>query len=233
MKSQTCNVLAASRIWTPGIEERLSQRTGTPFVLISEKERLNVAELTKLGPQRVFLPHWSFKIPEELHTAFECVIFHMTDVPFGRGGSPLQNLIARGIYDTKITALRCAVEMDAGPVYLKRPFSLANGTAQQLLTAATHLNEDMIVEIVKTNSVPQPQRGTPVVFKRRGPADSDLTAASSIQQAYDFIRMLEADGYSPAFLEVGELRYEFSAAVLDGTEVRAQVTITRRRESRE
>jgi len=28
----------------------------------------------------------------------------MTDLPFGRGGSPFQNLIARGIYDTKIIA---------------------------------------------------------------------------------------------------------------------------------
>ncbi len=26
---------------------------------------------------------------------FECVCFHMTDVPYGRGGSPLQNLIIR------------------------------------------------------------------------------------------------------------------------------------------
>ena len=51
----------------------------------------------------------------------------MTDVPFGRGGSPLQNLISRGIYETKISAFRCVAEMDAGPVYPKRPFSLAEG----------------------------------------------------------------------------------------------------------
>jgi methionyl-tRNA formyltransferase len=69
------------------------------------------------APRYVFFAHWSWKIPRAVYEAHECVIFHMTDVPFGRGGSPLQNLISRGIYETKLSALRCVEEMDAGPVY--------------------------------------------------------------------------------------------------------------------
>ncbi len=37
---------------------------------------------------------------------------HMTDVPYGRGGSPLQNLIARGHTSTKLTAMRMTAEVD-------------------------------------------------------------------------------------------------------------------------
>ncbi len=48
---------------------------------------------------------------------FNCVVFHMTDLPFGRGGSPLQNLISRGIYKTKISAIKVVKEIDAGPIY--------------------------------------------------------------------------------------------------------------------
>ena len=32
---------------------------------------------------------------QEIHENYKCIIFHMTDLPFGRGGSPLQNLISR------------------------------------------------------------------------------------------------------------------------------------------
>ena len=43
----------------------------------------------------------------------------MTDLPYGRGGSPLQNLIARGFLETKISAILVEKQLDAGPVYLK------------------------------------------------------------------------------------------------------------------
>ena len=64
---------------------------------IAAPAELTRAALEQAKPRYVFFPHWSHIIPEDIHGAFECVIFHMTDLPFGRGGSPLQNLIARGI----------------------------------------------------------------------------------------------------------------------------------------
>ena len=44
----------------------------------------------------------------------------MTDLPYGRGGSPLQNLIINGHKETMMSALRCVQELDAGPIYLKK-----------------------------------------------------------------------------------------------------------------
>jgi hypothetical protein len=60
----------------------------------------------------------------------------MTDVPFGRGGSPLQNLIVRGRRETKLTALRMSREFDAGPVYMKEPLSLEGGAEEIYLGSA-------------------------------------------------------------------------------------------------
>ena len=48
----------------------------------------------------------------------------MTDVPYGRGGSPLQHLILAGHRETKVSALRMVEAFDAGPVYLKAPMDL-------------------------------------------------------------------------------------------------------------
>ena len=42
----------------------------------------------------------------------------MTDLPFGRGGSPLQNLIVRGYKETMLSAIKCVGEVDAGPIYI-------------------------------------------------------------------------------------------------------------------
>ena len=95
-------VLACSRLWRRDLAERVAKLTGRRCELITERAELNVQRLSELNPEWVFLPHWSHLVPREVHERWPCVIFHMTDLPFGRGGSPLQNLIARGIYETKI-----------------------------------------------------------------------------------------------------------------------------------
>ena len=61
-------------------------------------------------------------IPSKIYQKFETIIFHMTDVPFGRGGSPLQNLIIRGYKISKLSAIKCTKKIDGGPVYLKKIF---------------------------------------------------------------------------------------------------------------
>src|SRR5467141_918583 len=112
-------VVVSARPWNTRLLAALEQRTAYSFELISDPQDLSLERLSSLSPRFVFFPHWSHRIPPSIYKQFECVIFHMTDLPFGRGGSPLQNLIARGIYETKICAIRCIEELDAGPIYLK------------------------------------------------------------------------------------------------------------------
>lgn len=217
-------VVAASRVWRPQMASEVTRRTGVSCSMITTKEELTAEFLAAVKPDFVFFPHWSYIIPPAIHRQYECVIFHMTDVPFGRGGSPLQNLIVRGVTETKISALRCVDELDGGPVYLKRPLSL-QGTAQDIYCQANRVIEDMIVEILERRPAPQPQEGVPVVFRRRKPAEGNVAGLDSPEAVYDMIRMLDAEGYPAAFLEVGNLRLEFSRAVLRGDVVRADVSI--------
>jgi methionyl-tRNA formyltransferase len=222
------HVLAASRKGYAGLIPALDQATGDRFTLIEERAGFTVEVLERIAPRFVFLPHWSYLIPPEIHERFECVIFHMTDLPFGRGGSPLQNLISRGIYETKVSALRCVRELDAGPIYLKRPLSL-HGNAEEIFLRGAELVREMIVDIVRTTPEPQPQQGEVVSFSRRRPEQSDIAALTDLRQVYDYIRMLDADGYPPAFIEVGGLRLEFSRAALKEGEIVADVRICERK----
>lgn len=224
LKNNPC-VIASHRSWNRNIANRLQENLNLEFILISDPDLLTFEHIQKIQPQYVFFPHWSYRIPEAIFTNFECVVFHMTDLPFGRGGSPLQNLITRGIYETKITALRCGKELDAGDIYLKKPLSLY-GSAEEIFIRASQIIEEMIAEIIENQYTPTPQEGEPKVFKRRKPQQSDLQGAISLQDVFDRIRMLDAEGYPHAFIQVGLLRFEFTRASLKTDSVLADVKIT-------
>jgi methionyl-tRNA formyltransferase len=207
------------------LERALGTRAGWNVVRLRDRAALSSAHLADLQAEWIFLPHWSWLIPADVYEAFACVVFHMTDLPYGRGGSPLQNLIVRGHRDTMLSALRCSAGLDTGPVYLKRRLSLA-GTAEEIFARAAGLMEDMIIEIVVTGCLPQPQTGEVVTFHRRTPAQSDISGLTSLEAVHDHIRMLDADGYPPAFVQVGGLRFEFKGSRASDGELHADVRIT-------
>lgn len=208
--------------------ERLRERLDEYSVVrLRSRTELSLRTLERIKPTLLFFPHWSWLIPEEIHQRFECVIFHMTDVPYGRGGSPLQNLIVRGHRHTVLSAMRCVKEVDAGPVYLKAPLSL-EGTAEEILNRAAALMEETIVEILNNRPNPVPQDGEVVEFKRRRPEDGNLAPLVELQQVNDYIRMLDAEGYPPAFLETGHFHFEFKDARLSEGCVEAIVRIRKK-----
>ncbi|MBP2316063.1 hypothetical protein [Azospirillum soli] len=216
--------VATVKPWNIDAFHRRSPSLLGQWSLIERPEDLTTDRLQALGVRYVFFPHWSWKVPADVLAAVECVCFHMADVPYGRGGSPLQNLIQRGHRDTMLTALRMVDELDAGPVYLKRPLSLS-GRAQDIFERMADLAWDMIAEIVALEPVPTPQQGTPVLFTRRKPEDSRLPDMADLDALYDHIRMLDAESYPHAFLDHGSLRLEFSDARRQDGAVTATVTI--------
>jgi methionyl-tRNA formyltransferase len=218
-------VIASTRPWNRDLATRLAARVDARFTLMATTAELTRAALEQIAPRAVFFPHWSHIIPEDIHGAFECIIFHMTDLPFGRGGSPLQNLLARGFDKTKISALRCEKGLDTGPVYLKHDLSL-EGSAEEIFLRADRIIEDMIVEMIETQPPAQPQTGEATLFKRRTPDMSNLKDVKTLDEAYDLIRMLDADGYPRAFLDVGPLRLEFSRTTRKAGGLAANVSIT-------
>ncbi|MCK4589149.1 MAG: methionyl-tRNA formyltransferase [Nanoarchaeota archaeon] len=196
------------------------------WILIEKKEDLKYDLINKINPKYIFFPHWSWIIPEEIYKNLECIVFHMTDLPFGRGGSPLQNLIARGIYETKISAIKVVGELDAGDVYYKEPLSLKNGKAEDIFKKASAIIFDkMIPSIINKNIIPKKQTGEVVIFKRRTPEQSNMSNLNDLNQVYNYIRMLDAEGYLRAFLETDNLRIEFNNAQISNDDIQANCII--------
>ena len=223
------NVIVSNKEWNRQLAAELTRATGAETVYICDKKLVTFEYLSKLQPQFIFFPHWSDMIPAEVYENFECIVFHMTDLPFGRGGSPLQNLIVQGVKETKLSAIRCVRELDAGDIYLKKDLSLY-GTAEEIFLRARELIADMMKEIIKKKIIPQPQAGKPVIFRRRHPEEGNVGGLTKLETVFDYIRMLDADGYPKAFADIGRLHFEFERASLRDEEIIADVKITMRDE---
>ncbi|HHT9112412.1 MAG: methionyl-tRNA formyltransferase [Planctomycetes bacterium] len=225
-------VIAFSHERYHNIFSNMPKCAGREFIILNGKDALTFEKLSEIKPKYVFFPHWSYIIPSEIYENFECIIFHMTDVPFGRGGSPLQNLISRGIYETKISALKCSTVIDAGPVYIKRPLSLY-GSAEEIYLRAGKLIKEMMIEIIEKEPVPDEQKGEPIYFARRKPDDGNITPLKELNEVYDYIRMLDADGYPNAFLETEYFKLEFQRPALKSGKLVADVIITQKQKDKD
>ena len=219
-------VVAAVHTWNRRVFNDVLVHYPGEWLLIDQPQDLTAARLAAIRPRYVFLLHWSWRVPTAVLATAECIGFHMTDLPYGRGGSPLQNLIVRGHRSTMLSAFRMVDEMDAGPIYAKAPLGL-DGCAEDIYVRAAGLAATLIAGSAESEPVPTPQTGDVVTFARRTPAESRLPENATPEQAYDFIRMLDATGYPPAFVEHGEWRCEFSHAQLEGDELRADVRLVR------
>lgn len=212
--SKEAIVIATTKSWNKKNALVFKERFGEKYdtFILTEKNELIYETLKTIQPQYVFFPHWSWIIPEYIFQRFNCVVFHMTDLPYGRGGSPLQNLIMRNTYETKISALKVDDGVDTGKIYMKTPFSVGLGSAEEILRKASQvIFFEMIPQILLTNPIPYSQSGKVKIFKRRKPEESDIKKAllRSLDDWYDFVRMLDGEGYPNAFLKVGSFKVTF------------------------
>ena len=198
------------------------------FTIITEKYELTCDVLAAIKPKYIFFPHWSWIIPADIYKNFECVVFHMTDLPFGRGGSPLQNLLVRGIYKTKISAIRVGRGMDTGPVYCKEPVDISEGNAEEILRKVSDIVFlKMIPRFLEEDMEPKAQEGEPVEFRRRIPAHSEIPDGLSQRQIYDYIRMLDGEGYPTAYKRMSDGKIYYRNARYNGDIVYADAEFRR------
>ncbi len=220
-------IVASCKSWhRSGFDESARREEGR-WIWVESPDDLLRSVKEASGLRYIFFLHWNWHVPVEIWSRYECVCFHMTDVPYGRGGSPLQNLIAAGHKSTKLSALRMVDEMDAGPVYAKREMPL-EGRAEEIYIRAGMLSFELILWMISVEPAAAPQQGEVVSFTRRKPGQSVLAQEGELHQVYDHIRMLDAPTYPLAFVEHGNFRLEFSNAQLLGDEVIARVVIRKK-----
>jgi len=210
-------IYCAYREWSLKLFQRFDQSL---FYLVDSKDKLTLELCEEIDPEYIFFPDWSWKVPKEITSRYKCVIFHESNVPKFRGGSPIQNQIIRGIKKTKHTALFMTDEIDAGDILLQRDLDLTLQLDDMFVQIAENVYE-MIEKISSGEFKPKEQNGKPTYYKRRKPEESELDMNMPIEKIYDFIRML-ADPYPNAFIKVGNKKIIFKRAQFENGIIKFQ-----------
>lgn len=139
-----------------------------------------------------------------------CVVVHASDLPRGRGWSPLTWSILGGASTITLTLFEAADEVDSGPIYLQQELRFeGHELIDELRDAVARGSEALIVEFAsRWPDVPgQAQVGDPSHHARRRPADSRLDPDRSLRESFNLLRVVDNERY-PAFFEHAGYIYE-------------------------
>lgn len=177
--------------------------------------------LSRVQPDWVFVYHWSYIIPESIYSKYRCVAFHTGNLPEDRGGSPIQNQILKGKTFSKVNAIVVQDPVDSGAVYGSKSISL-QGNLYDIWNSVTEAAKKLIGDILKYDIEPIPQSGNSATFKRK---KDNVLQPTSLDSMYDQIRMLDGEDYPATHLIVGDYKFDFSRAKMQGSQILADVKI--------
>ena len=201
-------VICSSKSWfklNPSISEKHIVK------YFQNKDELSKKALVEFKPDYVFFTHWNWIVKDDIHEDFNCVVFHTAPLPYGRGGSPIQNLILEGFDKAPVCAIKMTRELDSGPIYATSLISLA-GTLKDIFSRINVAINELINEIIENNPAAVPQCGEPHVFKRLTTEDNKIPVGLELEEIYDRIRMVDHDEYPNAFITYDNIKIEFSGA---------------------
>ena len=199
------------------------------YFFLKKKKDLNLKFLKKKKPDIIFFPHWNYLVKKEIFQNYLCIGFHTSPLPYGRGGSPVQNMIVRNFKKTQLCSLKLTKKIDSGPIYMKKEISL-RGTGQKIFLNIYRSILDMIFQIEKKIPKIKIQTGKAVYFKRRKPKDGNLLISENINEIFNLIRMLDINflKYPKAFIENKKIIFKFKNARLKKNKIEAEVDILRK-----
>ena len=215
-------LVCSSRNWFK-INEEISKTNTVKFITLEEE--LTVDSVDQFKPDYILFPHWNWIVKKDIHENYNCVVFHTAPLPYGRGGSPIQNLIMEGFQTSLVCAIKMTEKLDAGPIYSSSNISLEGNLNSIFLRLNDAVNE-LIVKIISKNPEPIAQVGAPHIFKRLGVEDNEIVYKANIEDFYDSIRMLDDPSYPNAYLRLENVCIEFFEISRKGEELFCKARIS-------
>jgi len=139
------------------------------------------------------------------------LVVHESDLPKGKGWSPLTWQILEGKNEIPVCLFEAAESVDSGRIYLKETIKF-NGTelVKELRKAQAETSIKMCLKFVREYpSIAEKgveQNGESTFYKRRTPIDSMLDLDKTIREQFNLLRVVDNERY-PAFIEFLGKRY--------------------------
>ena len=138
------------------------------------------------------------------------LVIHASNLPEGRGWSPLNWQILEGRNDIVVTLLEVVDQVDSGPIWHQAGLHFSGHELMDEINAALFDAELALMDFAVANLEtvqPRPQSGNASYYRRRTPADSRLDVNRSIADQFNQLRVADANRY-PAFFDYRGHRYE-------------------------
>lgn len=138
------------------------------------------------------------------------LVIHASDLPRGRGWSPLVWQLLEGCDDIVITLLEAVDEVDGGAIWHQEQLHFAGHELVDEINVALFGAELALMDYAVANLEtiqPRPQEGVPSYYRRRTPEDSRLDPRRSLADQFNLLRVADAARY-PAFFDHLGQRYE-------------------------
>lgn len=142
------------------------------------------------------------------------LVVHESDLPKGKGWSPLTWQILEGKKRIPVTLIEADKEVDSGIIYAQEWLDLQGGELvddlRRLQAVATMTLCERFVknypEILKQG---RKQRGQESFYVRRYPEDSQLDPDKTIREQFNLLRVVDNEMY-PAFFVLRNQRYKIT-----------------------
>lgn len=161
------------------------------------------------GDVAFFLSCFEIITQEYLSLNKHNIVVHASDLPQGKGWSPMTWQILEGKNDIPITLFEATEAVDAGDYYIKEVLHL-EGTeliaewqeklGQKIIEMCFKFISDYIN--IKSN----PQVGISTFYPRRKPVDSELDINKTIKEQFNLLRTVDNEKY-PAFFVINNKKY--------------------------
>lgn len=126
------------------------------------------------------------------------IVIHASDLPNGKGFSPLQWQILEGKNEIILTLFEVVTEVDAGPYYIKDKISY-NGTEliDELRSIMGNKIIEMSISYVKNKFIllPQDQIGDDSFYRKRSVKDDEIDPDLSIKQLFNHFRIADNENF--------------------------------------
>lgn len=137
------------------------------------------------------------------------IVVHESDLPEGKGWSPLTWQIIEGKNECKISLFEASEEVDAGRIYLKDCIKLkGNELVEDIRKLQAEKTFEMCLEFLinykKNMENSYEQNGKESFYPRRTPKDSELDINKSIKEQFNLLRTVDNEKYPAFFYLEGE-----------------------------
>jgi len=133
------------------------------------------------------------------------LVVHASDLPKGKGWSPLSWQILEGKNEIVFTLFKAEDAVDSGEIYLQEKIQLSgnelvNELRQQQAEITLKLCHDFTSQYPEILNKPQQQQGESTFYAKRMPVDSVLDPNKTIAEQFNMLRIVDNDRY-PAYFE--------------------------------